>query len=127
MWVRICAQAPMANVERPLIEVNDHPNRLSRSHRAGVIFVDENRRIRKRLLNLFPAQLRPYARRYVLIRHNVLDTHELITSLVHRRFRDARDLIRVLGVRDLLAGIIAWLLTVDNRLYCPKPDFTRWQ
>jgi hypothetical protein len=31
----------------------------------------------------------------------------------------------VLGARRLIPGIGAWLITVNNRLYCPKPLFSQ--
>ena len=127
MWVRICARAPMANLQELLVELTDHSNRLSRSYGAGVTFVRENRRIREYLLGLFPGRTRPYARRFLLMRHNVLDTHELMSCVAHGRFREALSLMGVLGPRDMIAGTIAWLLTVNNHLFCPKPDFSRWQ
>jgi hypothetical protein len=127
MWVRMCARASLANLQEHLVELTDHSERVSRSHRAGVIFVAENRRIREHLLRLFPDAARAYARRFVFMRQNVLDTHELMHSLAHGHLREALDLIGVLGPRDLFAGTIAWLLTLNNHLFCPKPDFSRWQ
>ena len=127
LWARICARAPVATLEQRLIVLTEHADRLSNRHGAGAIFVAENRRVRMKLLELFPESVKPYARRFVWMRQNVLDTHACMSALAHGQFREAAYLIRTLGPRDMMMGTIAWLLTLNNHLFCPKPDFSRWQ
>lgn len=123
MWVRLCGKGRLADLQKPLVRLTDHSERLSRSRGAGVQFVRENREIRRRLLPQLPEKLRPYARRYVYLRQNVLDAQELVTCLRLGRIKEARELAGILGPRDLLFGLSLWLLTLNNHLYRPKPVY----
>jgi hypothetical protein len=47
-----------------------------------------------------------------------------MTCLRHGRLREARELMEIMG-SDLLLGLPAWLLTVNNHLYRPKPVYAK--
>jgi hypothetical protein len=123
MWVRVCARGRLADFQKRLIRMREHGSRLSRSAGAGVVFVRENRQIRRHLMTLLPQHLRARARRYIYLRQNVLDTNEFMTSVRHGRLKEVCALLRIMGIRDLLAGLVSWLLTVNNHLYRPRPLF----
>lgn len=97
MWVRLCVEGRLADLQKPLIRMREHRARLSLSPGAGVVFVRENREIRRRLLPLLPESVRSYARRYVYLRQNVLDTHHMVTCLRRGKVREVRDLLRCDG------------------------------
>jgi glycosyltransferase involved in cell wall biosynthesis len=120
MWVRLCSLGRLANLQKPLVKERHHSRRLSWSPGSGVRFVRENRRVRSILMPLLPRQMRPYAKRYVYLRQNVLDTHHFMTCLRHGRLREARELMEIMGA-DLFVGVPTWLLTVNNHFYRPKP------
>jgi glycosyltransferase involved in cell wall biosynthesis len=124
MWVRLCTHGCLGDLQKPLVRERHHNERMSWSPGAGVVFVRENRRVRKMLLALLPEEVRSFAQRYVYMRQNVLDTHHFMTCLRHGRLREARQLMEVMG-SDLLAGFPLWLLTVNNHLYRPKPVYVK--
>lgn len=124
MWVRLCSRGSLADVQKPLVRMREHGDRLSSSRGAGATFVRETRLIRRNLLPLLPERRRSYARRYVYLRQNVLDTHHFMTCLRFGNLREAWELFDIMGA-DLLAGLPLWLLTVNNHLYRPKPVFIR--
>jgi hypothetical protein len=122
MWVRVCMRGCIGDLQKLLFWEREHGQRETHSHKAGVTFIRENRRVRRTLLSLVPEQVRSYAKRYVYLRQNVLDTHHFMTCLRHGRLREARELMEIMG-SDLLLGLPAWLLTVNNHLYRPKPFY----
>jgi glycosyltransferase involved in cell wall biosynthesis len=124
MWVRICshAEGSLGDLQKCLFRERHHSGRVSFAGGAGVSFVRENRRIRQMLLPLLPASVRSYAGWYVYLRPNVLDTHHFVACLRHGRFREARELGRIMG-SDLLLGVPLWLLTANNHLYRPQPIY----
>jgi glycosyltransferase involved in cell wall biosynthesis len=122
MWVRLSLWGCLGDLQKPLVCERHHSQRLSWSSGAGVSVIRENRRIRRMLLPLVPEEVRTYARRYVYLRQNVLDTHHFMTCLHQGRLKEAWELCGIMGT-DLLAGFPPWLLTVNNHLYRPKPLF----
>jgi glycosyltransferase involved in cell wall biosynthesis len=125
MWVRLSQRGPLADLQKRLVRERLHRRRLSFSQPARVGFVRECRTIRDRLVALQADEARSYAARYTYWRQNVLDTHSLMRCLMEGRFAESRELARVMGARDLAAGITAWLITANNHLYRPKPRFHR--
>jgi glycosyltransferase involved in cell wall biosynthesis len=123
MWVRICQLGNVADRHEKLVKLREHPGRLSHATGGGVVFVAENRRIRAKILNMLPGRIRRRAVRYIYLRQNVLEAHHFIRRLMAGSFDECATLIRIMGFRDLAAGLIIWLLTVNNRLYQPRPFF----
>ncbi len=125
MWVRLCRQGSVADLHTRLIRLRVHSGRLSAAPSSGVKFVRETRRILAELIPLLPPAIRPRARRYTRWRQNVFDSNFFVRSLLSGKFRQCGELIRIIGLRDLVPGLAAWLITVNNRLYKPKAVFYR--
>lgn len=123
MLVRICQLGNVADRHERLVKLREHQGRLSHVTGSGVVFVAENRRIRAQILSMLPERIRRRAVRYIYLRQNVLDAHHLIRCLTAGRFNECATLIRIMGFRDLAAGLITWLLTVNNHIYQPRPFF----
>ena len=122
-WVRACeAGGGLGDLQQCLIRERHHDGRVSFASGAGVCFVRENRRIRARLLPLMPLSIRRNAARFVYLRPNVLDTNQFLSYLRHGHPKHALELLRVMG-SDLPLGLLLWLLTLNNRLYRPKPRY----
>jgi hypothetical protein len=123
MWVRLCQLGNVADRYERLIKVREHPGRFSHVAGGGVQFIAEGRRVRGQILNLLPESIRGRAQRYVYLRHNVLETHHFIRRLLAGSFGECATIIKIMGFRDLTAGLIMWLLTLNNHLYQPRPVF----
>jgi glycosyltransferase involved in cell wall biosynthesis len=123
MWVRLCQVGNVADRYERLVRLREHGGRLSHAMAGGVQFIEENRRIRTQILRLLPVVIRRHAMRYAYWRQNVLDAHHFIRCLGGGRFGGCLALIKVMGFSDLAAGLFLWLLTMNNRLYRPKPVF----
>lgn len=123
MWVRICKRKDLGVIHKRLVRLRHHPEQLSRTKASTVLFIRENRQVRAKLLPLLPEEVRCSAGHYVRLRHNVLDTHSAVMSLLHGRQRDFMDIINIMGAGDFSIGLLWWALTFNNRLYCPKPLF----
>ncbi|NBR58661.1 MAG: hypothetical protein EBT89_05810, partial [Opitutaceae bacterium] len=64
-------------------------------------------------------------RRFTWWSQNVFDTNHFVRCLLAGKFAEARALFQVMGFRYLVPGLAVWLITVNNRLYRPKPTFYR--
>lgn len=123
LWVRLCADAALGIVRKHLVRLRRHPGQLSRSPGAGVEFVRENRRVQAALWPRVPRGGRRRARTYMIARNSVLDVHYLLRCLFRGRVAAAGEVARVLGLRDVLGGLLFWLGTLNNRLYRPRAPF----
>jgi hypothetical protein len=123
MWVRLCQVGNVADRYERLVRLREHGGRLSHAASSGVLFVEENRRIRCEILRLLPQVVQRQAKRYAYWRHNVLETHHFLRCLIAGRLDQCATLMRIMGVRDLVAGVMLWLVTLNNHLYRPKPIF----
>ncbi len=123
MWVRVCRQGWLADLHTRLIRLRLHSGRLSTAPSSGVKFVRETRRIIAGLIPLLPPAIRSKARRYTWWRQNVFDSNYFVRCLMSGKFAQCRELIGIMGTRHLIPGLAAWLITVNNRLYKPKPAF----
>jgi hypothetical protein len=56
------------------------------------------------------------------LRHNVLDVHYCVRSVFRGDVRNAWLVAQALGC-DFALGLIAWVCTLNNRLYRPTPPF----
>jgi hypothetical protein len=121
MWVRLCQLGNVASIGERLIQLREHPDRLSNVPGAGTKFIEETRRVRSQIMGLLPKQIRPQAVRYSYWRQNVLNAHHFVRCLIAGRFGECRILIRIMGMPDVLVGIALWLLTLNNHLYRPRP------
>ena len=54
----------------------------------------------------------------------LMRTH-FVRCLMAADFVKCSRLIRIMGVRGLVTGLLHWLLTLNNHLYRPKPIFVR--
>src|SRR5262245_18237381 len=125
MWVRLCRFGTVAERCDRLIRLRQHAGQLSKSKDVGVQSIYENRRIRAQILPLLPKSLRLRALRYASWRQDALDAHHFVRCLMVADFVKCSRLIRIMGVRDLVMGLVHWLLTLNNHLYRPKPIFAR--
>jgi len=125
MWVRLCQFGNVAERCDRLIRLRQHPRQLSKSKDVGVQFIYECRRIRAQILPLLPKSIRLRALKYTAWRQDALDAHYFVRCLVVADFDKCLRLIRIMGVRDLVMGLVHWLLTLNNHLYRPKPIFVR--
>ena len=123
MWVRLCQLGNVADRYERLVRIREHPGRFSHVAGGGVQFIIEGRRIRVQIFNLLPEHIRRRALRYVYLRNNVLEAHHFIRRLMAGSFDECATLIRIMGLRDFAAGLIMWLLTLNNHLYRPRPIF----
>jgi hypothetical protein len=123
MWVRACRQRPMGVIQSNLIEVRQHVNQLSLASSSGVEGIGENRRVLAMLLPLLPKAIQTRARMYVHMRQDVLSVHHCIRCAARGRISDCFQIIGRLGFRSCVLGLLFWFLTVDNRLWKPRPHF----
>jgi hypothetical protein len=123
MWVRLCQLGNVADRYERLVKIREHSGRLSHVAGGGVQSLAEGRRIRAQILNLLPEHIRGRALRYVYLRQNVLEAHHFVRRFTAGSFDECGRLIRIMGLRDLVAGLIMWLVTVNNHLYRPRPVF----
>jgi glycosyltransferase involved in cell wall biosynthesis len=122
LWTRVCSRYPLGILHQHLVSLRRHNNQLSRARTSGPHYVKENRQIRDRLLGHLSPRQRRSALWFRLLRFNVLDTHLLVRRLVTGRVRDGWLVARALGGGALLAGLFCWVLTLNNRLYRPRPN-----
>lgn len=125
MWTRICERENLGVIHKHLVKLRSHPKQLSKARSSGIDFIRETRKIRSKLLPLLPEEIRSHAKRYVMLRQNVLDTHYCLRSLALGKFRDFLKIAAIMGTVDFTLGIIFWLLTLNNHLYRPKPRFAK--
>ena len=123
MWVRVCRHGWVADRQGKLIRLRQHQGRLSEAAFSGVKFARENRRILEQIWPLLPVRIQAKAKRFTWWSQNVFDTNHFIRCLLAGKFAECRALFQVMGWKYLLPGLAAWLLTVNNRLYRPKPTF----
>jgi glycosyltransferase involved in cell wall biosynthesis len=123
MWVRLCQVGNVADRYERLVRLREHGDRLSHAVTSGVRFVEEGRRIRAEILRLLPQVVQRRAKKYTYWRHNVLETHYLLRCLMAGRLDQCASLMRIMGARDLVAGVMLWLVTLNNHLYQPQPIF----
>ena len=79
----------------------------------------ENRRIRAVLTPLLPRNILGPVARYNGWRHDVFDAHHFVRCLLAGRFGQCAEIARIMGGRNLTAGLVRWLLSGNNRLYKP--------
>lgn len=125
MWVRLCQFGNVSERCDRLIRLRQHPKQLSKSKDAGVQFVYECRRIRAQILPLLPKGIRLKALTYASWRQDAFDAHYFVRCLMAADFVKCSRLIRIMGARALVMGLVHWLLTLNNHLYRPKPIFLR--
>lgn len=125
MWVRVCRHGSVSDRHDKLIRLRQHKGRLSEAAFSGVKFARENRRILNQILPLLPQAIQAKARRFTWWSQNVFDTNHFVRCLLAGKFAEARALFQVMGFRYLVPGLAVWLITVNNRLYRPKPTFYR--
>jgi glycosyltransferase involved in cell wall biosynthesis len=121
--VRLCQRGPIVDLQKTLVNIRRHDGRLSLSKPARSGFVNETRRIRAQLIPMLRQKVRSYAVWYTYLRQNVLDTHCMLRCLLDGRFRDCRDILATMGIRDITAGLVAWTITMNNHIYRPRPRF----
>jgi hypothetical protein len=121
MWVRVCRRYDLGVIHKHLIQLRNHGEQLSRSPRASLAAIAENREIRAELLNLLPQGTRSRAKLYSKLRHNVLDVHYCVRCALSGRLKDSFRVIRTIGLSDFSLGLLAWFFTVNNRLHRPYP------
>jgi glycosyltransferase involved in cell wall biosynthesis len=125
LWARLCRRWPMGVIHEHLAEVRTHDEQLSQASASGVAFVREDRRVRSdELLPYLPAEVRGYARMHERLRQNVKHTHQAMRRLSAGNVEDALRIWRIQGWVDALVGLVAWFLTLNNRLYTPPPKFS---
>jgi glycosyltransferase involved in cell wall biosynthesis len=125
MWVRLCQFGKVAERCDRLIRLRQHPRQLSKSKDVEVQFIYENRRIRAQILPLLPKGIQLKALRYTSWRQDALDAHYFVRCLMVADFVKCLRLIRTMGFRAFVMGLVHWLLTLNNHLYRPKPIFAR--
>jgi glycosyltransferase involved in cell wall biosynthesis len=123
MWFRICQHENMGVIHKHLLQVRSHINQLSRASKSGIIFIKENRKILDSILPLLPPEIHNSGQKYRQLRQNVASVHHAMRCLQWGRFQDLIQVIKIMGLGDFTRGWIFWLLTLNNRLYKPKPKF----
>lgn len=123
MWARLCARWDLGVIHEHLVQVRAHPGRLSSQSTSQPTFIRENRRIRRSLRAELPAEIRSYTGWYHLTRRNVTKFHLCLAYLGKGQLRESLHIARAMGLVNVLAGAVFWLLTANNRLYRPQPEF----
>lgn len=123
MWARIIERKKMGVIHDHLVCLRSHPGQQSRSHLYGPAYILETRQIRAFLLKVVPEEVRSPAKRYLMLRQNVLDTHYCLCCLIQGRFKDFFKIASIMGATDFTLGIIFWLLTLNNHIYRPEAKF----
>jgi glycosyltransferase involved in cell wall biosynthesis len=121
MWVRICGTGPIGVIHKQLVQLRRHTGQLSRTRRSSFEAVIGGRQIRSQILQKFPLQLYRNAVRYSVFRHSVLDFHWAFRAATRGYPEDILRVAKLMGPSAFLQAAIAWLLTLDNRVYRPKP------
>jgi glycosyltransferase involved in cell wall biosynthesis len=123
MWVRICRHRDLGVLHKRLVQLRIHENQLSRAPSSGIAYVSEHRQVRQTLLACLPETSQTDARLHFLLRQNVSDTHFAIRCLLAGRIQDFASVLSVMGPAYFAAGLLFWLLTVNNHLFRPRPRF----
>jgi hypothetical protein len=123
MWVRMCTRGSLGIIDHHLLNIRSHGQQLSVSRSSGVAAIADDRRIRATLLERLPAQVRPWARLYAILRPGALNTHHWLRCLAKGRGGEVAAIARIMGLKDLALGLFAWIITLDNRLWRPRPRF----
>lgn len=123
-WARICEKEYLGIVQEPLVDLRVHLSQLSRDSRSLPKFVSENRRIRRQILARMPKGVRSKAARYERMRHDVMDFHAGLRSLLDGKLGvGASVLAQFVPLRGVTASFY-WLWTGNNRFYRPQAP---WQ
>lgn len=120
LWSRICRERPLGIIHQPLVRLRHHPWRLSAQPESGVVFIEENSHIRKRLFAYLPEDRQASAKRYETRRHHVLELHHGFRCLLKGRPKAALRIFRTFGGLGFFTALGYWLLTLNNRLYRPQ-------
>jgi GT2 family glycosyltransferase len=123
MWTRLCRRGAMGVIHQRLIRMRSHGAQLSRARESEVRRIREVRRIQSALAPRLPRSVRRAAALHHFLRLNVLDAQHFLRCLSRLQFGDSVRVAHAMGLRDLLAGILCWLLTGRNRWYRPVPRF----
>jgi hypothetical protein len=123
LWRRLGRCTDLGVIHDHLVKVRIHQQRLSLARTSGLCFVTENRRVRKELLPELPAAIRKQAAAYGRLRHDVLDVHVALRSLLSGHVGESWRVLEALGGSAAAAGLAGWLITLDNRLWRPKARF----
>lgn len=124
LWVRLCQTQPMGVIHQHLVNIRQHDNQLSRADKALVEFVRERRRIRRKVRSILVYEDSDFLNYYERWRLSVADLNAVFFGARQGRLADSYRLIRLLGFRESLTSFAYWLLTLNNRLICPKPRFS---
>jgi len=121
---RAAVRYPLGVIHQHLLQIRSHARQLSRSTGANLRCLQENQRIRALLAPHFPAVLWPYAQTYVRQRHHVLAVHSsLRLHLLRADWAGFWAIAQLLGPTEFAIGLLFWLLSVNNRLWVPRPRF----
>lgn len=123
MWARICARKDLGIIHKHLVGIRVHKEQLSRKRESGIHSILENRKIRASLFPTLPEVMQLRAKRYVALRQNVLEIHYVLRTLLSGRFSDFLTITKNIEKKELCLSLLYWLVTVNNHIYKPKPDF----
>jgi glycosyltransferase involved in cell wall biosynthesis len=124
MWVRISERWEMGVCHKHLLKIRTHEKQLSHARGSGLDFIVQNQRIRSRLLPLLPTAIREAARSYERQRPRVLSLHFGMGQLFRGDFKVLLTLAHAFGPQEFLLTLFFWLVTMNNHLYRPSPEFS---
>jgi glycosyltransferase involved in cell wall biosynthesis len=123
MWTRICKFGIVLDLQKVLVELTVHSERLSLSGPAGLGMIIENWKTISGVLEMMGDEARAKALHYLAWRNRVLDAHYFVRCLLAARLGACKALVSMRGFGDLLGDLGRWLITGNNHLYRPKPPF----
>jgi hypothetical protein len=96
---------------------------MTRAADADAKSVDEERRILWRLVDAMPPARQRYARFYIVSRWDVVHANRALHQLRFGNTRQALHIQQAMGAAHFGVGVLLWLLTANNRFYCPEARF----
>jgi len=116
MWIRIAEEFDTGFLDEALINLRRHEGQFSRRPGITVQFMEEDREVVERLLELLPSDQRSHARRYNRWFRHVQYVHHMMRALWRGEVAVARRIFRRLREWDSVLGAIGrWIITGNGR------------
>lgn len=120
LWATLCTRLPMGVIHESLVRLRNHEKRLSNQSASTLLFIKENRAIRKRLLPLLPEFRQKDAARFETKRHGVLEFHQGFNALRMGNWRMAQRIFSLFNLKELIQSGFFWVITGNNHFYRPQ-------
>lgn len=119
-WSRLSEKEYLGIIQESLVDLRVHTGQLSRHSSSLVKFVRENRRIRSRVLLRLPPALKSKARRFERMRHDVMDLHSGLRSILDGKLGVGFQVLFTFSPWRMATAFFHWLWTGNNNWFRPQ-------